>query len=145
MAATVVALVVRRREERASRERDALRMVTASDVVPLHLSAAAKAPAGAHGSYRTRPGARVAVLTTSQLPPLGRSEAYVAWAHRADGWDELGPVVVEGDGRSLLVVETDAASPAPDELRVTRESGSPSDAPRGTTVLAWPAPTAPTP
>ena len=140
LAATVVALVVRRREERAARSEQALRMVTASDVVPLRLApapATSVAPAEAHGSYRTRPGASVAVLTTSHLPPVAAPEAYVAWAHRADGWHALGPVVVESDGRSLLVADVDAAGIAPDELRVTRESGPVGATPRGLSVLAW--------
>jgi RNA polymerase sigma-70 factor (ECF subfamily) len=136
LAATVFVLVLRRREERAARDQEALRMVTASDVVPLRLGPTPGTPQEAHGSYRARPGASVVVLTTSHLPALAGPETYVAWAHRQDGWHVLGPVVVEGGGRSLLVAKDDPSGP-PDELRVTRETSSAAGAPAGTTVLAW--------
>jgi RNA polymerase sigma-70 factor (ECF subfamily) len=135
VAVTLVAWVMRRRDERVARSERALKMVTASDVVPLRLGPAAGVPADAHGSYRTRPGAGVAVLTTNHLPALDAPEAYVAWAHRPDGWRSLGPVVVESDGRSLLVSEVDPGGAPSDEIRVTRERGSLGEVPRGTTVL----------
>jgi hypothetical protein len=55
-------------------------------------------------------------------------------------WRPLGPVVIESDGRSLLVTEVDAAGPPPDELRITREPAAPADRLQGPTVLTWPAP-----
>jgi RNA polymerase sigma-70 factor (ECF subfamily) len=134
-AAVAVLWVLRRREERAANDQLALRMVTASDVVLLHLTPAPGLPAEAHGSYRSRPGARVAVLTTSRLPPLVAPYVYAAWSHGPNGWRSLGAVVVESDGRSLLVSETDPGGPMPDEIRVTRESSEPGDAPRGPVVL----------
>ena len=139
LAVTIVVLVARRREESGSRNGQALKMVTASDVVPLRLAPAPGAPANAHGSYRARSGASVAVLTTSHLPTLATSESYLAWAHGANGWRLLGPVVIEDDGRSLLVSLVDATATMPDAMRVTRESGSPGDVPGGAIVLAWPA------
>jgi hypothetical protein len=89
LAAVTVALVVRRREKRAARTEAALRMVTASDVVPQRLGPGPAAPAEAHGNYRTRPGASVAVLTTSSLPIPAAGETYIAWAHAPDGWHRL--------------------------------------------------------
>jgi RNA polymerase sigma-70 factor (ECF subfamily) len=130
-----ILLIALRREQHAARNEQALRMVTASDVTPLRLGPAPGAPSDAHGSYRTRPAASVAVLTTSHLPALAPSEGYVAWAHRADGWRLLGPVVVESDGRSVLVSDVDPGAPTSDEIRVTRESGTPGEAPRGPVVL----------
>ncbi len=50
----------------------------------------------------------------------------------------LGDVVVESDGRSLLVSETNAGETggaAPDEVRATRESGAWGETPRGEIVL----------
>jgi RNA polymerase sigma-70 factor (ECF subfamily) len=134
---TIVVLVVRGRAKDAARNQQALRMVTASDVVPLRLGPASGAPPDAHGSYRTRPGEPVAVLTTSHLPALASPETYEAWAHRPDGWRLLGRVVVERDGRSVLVTSGDAAGASPDEIRVTRESSAPDATPGGTTVLVW--------
>jgi hypothetical protein len=113
-------------------------MVTASDVVPLRLGAVPGMPAEAHGSYRARSGSGVAVLTTSHLPALGASDGYVAWVRSSRGWRALGPVVVESDGRSLLVSEIDPAEVTPDELRVTREHGAPPASPGEQIVLRWP-------
>jgi RNA polymerase sigma factor (sigma-70 family) len=144
LAASVFLLVVRRREQRASRNEQALWMVTASDVAPLRLGSGPGAPVEAHGSYRTRPGASVAVLTMTHVPALAAPDRYVAWAHRADGWRLLGSLVVESDGRSLLVSEVDAGATTPDEIRVTRELGPPGDTPRGPVVLtSSPSDTAP--
>jgi hypothetical protein len=69
------------------------------------------------------------------LPPLVAPYVYAAWSHGPNGWRSLGAVVVESDGRSLLVSETDPGGPMPDEIRVTRESSEPGDAPRGPVVL----------
>jgi RNA polymerase sigma-70 factor (ECF subfamily) len=137
MAVVAAIVVLKRQEETAARNTEALRMVTASDVVPLHLVHAPTAPPEAHGAYRMRPGARVAVLTTSDLPPPPARESYVGWAHDARGWRRLGPVVVESDRRSLLVVEVHPEDGAPDELRVTREGRSTGAAPSGPTMLDW--------
>jgi RNA polymerase sigma-70 factor (ECF subfamily) len=136
-AAAAVLAFVRSRDQRAARTEQALRMVTASDVVPLRLEAAPGIPAEAHGSYRARPGAGVAVFTTSHLPTIGARETYVAWVRGPHGWRVLGNVVVESDGRSLLVSEVDSAEAAPDELRVTLETGAPAASPGEHVVLEW--------
>src|SRR5262249_9127404 len=135
VAATAIVFVLRRREQRAARNEQALRMVTASDVVPLRLGPVSGTPSEAHGSYRTRPGASVAVLTTSHLPAVSTG-AYFAWTHHAGGWRLLGTVVVESDGRSVLVAEIDPREAAPEEIRVTREPGSPGKTPIGAPVLS---------
>jgi|HubBroStandDraft_1064217.scaffolds.fasta_scaffold03355_7 RNA polymerase sigma factor (sigma-70 family) len=134
LAVTAILVIVRRREEHDARNEQALRMVTASDVIPLRLGAAPGAPVDAHGSYRTRPGANIAVLTTSHLPALAAPETYAAWARRGDAWTLLGLVVIESDGRSVLVSAIDSRAPS-DEIRVTLESSPPGVAPRGPRVL----------
>ena len=111
-------------------------MVTASDVVPLRLVAAAGVPAEAHGSYRTRPGAGVAVLTTSQLPRAPEGQHYAAWVRQGGLWIAFGDVEPGADGRSLSVAEDGALGAVPEELRVTLERGAVA-APTGTEVLAW--------
>jgi RNA polymerase sigma-70 factor (ECF subfamily) len=136
-AAAAILAFVRTREQRAARTEQALRMVTASDVVPLRLAAAAGVPAEAHGSYRARPGSGVVVLTTSHLPAIGEREAYVAWVRGARGWRVLGNVVVESDGRSLLVSEIDSSEVTPEGLRVTVETGAPGASPGEHVVLEW--------
>ncbi len=140
LAAVTIALVVRRKEQRAARNEAALRMVTASDVVPRRLGPGPTAPAEAHGNYRTRPGSTVAVLTTSGLPLPAQGESYVAWSHAPDGWHRLGPVVVESDGRSLLVSDVQPGASPPDHIEVTRETSDTGVAPLGPLVLEWSGP-----
>jgi RNA polymerase sigma-70 factor (ECF subfamily) len=142
LAAAALVVFARRREESAARNQDALKMVTASDVVPLRLAPTPGAPPEAHGSYRSRPGARVAVLTTSHLPAVAGGQAYEAWARDDGGWQWLGPVVIESDGRSLLVA-TVAPAFVPAEVVVTRENGRAGGEPRGEIVLVWQAAGAP--
>jgi RNA polymerase sigma-70 factor (ECF subfamily) len=136
LAVVAAVILLRRRDEQAARNEDALRMVTASDSVSVRLTPEPTAPAEAHGSYRTRPGATVAVLTTSYLTPLAGAETYVAWAREGSGWRRLGSVVVQSDHRSLLVVEVRPGAETPVELRVTRES-TPGNAPSGPALLEW--------
>jgi hypothetical protein len=136
-AAAAIFAFVRAREQRASRTEQALRMVTASDVVPLRLASAPGVPAEAHGSYRTRTGSTVAVLTTSHLPAIAAPDTYLAWIRGPRGWRALGPVVIDSDGRSLLVSEIDPTEVTPDGLRVTRESGAPGASPGEHVLLEW--------
>jgi RNA polymerase sigma-70 factor (ECF subfamily) len=142
LGAAVLLFLVRRRDaeqrdEDAARSKDALKMVTASDVVPVFLAPTPVAPPEAHGNYRARPGARVAVLTTSHLPSLVAPEAYVAWARAASGWRRLGPIAIDSDGRSLLVTPVAIGEPPPLEIVVTRESAASGDAPNGPALLRW--------
>jgi RNA polymerase sigma-70 factor (ECF subfamily) len=142
LGATVLLILVRRRDaeqrdEDAAQSKDALKMVTASDVVPVYLAPTPDAPAEAHGNYRARSGASVAVLTTNHLPALSAPEAYVAWARGASGWRRLGPVAIDADGRSLLVTPVDPRQAAPLEIVVTRENGASGDAPHGPALLRW--------
>jgi RNA polymerase sigma-70 factor (ECF subfamily) len=149
LGAAVLVFFVRRRdaeqrdqrEQEAARSQDALKKVTASDVVPLYLAPTSAAPPEAHGNYRARPGGRVAVLTTNHLSPLAAPDGYVAWARSTRGWRRLGPIAIDADGRSLLVVPVDAGEPPPLEITVTRESAVPGDAPnaapKGLALLHW--------
>jgi RNA polymerase sigma-70 factor (ECF subfamily) len=128
----------RRSDERQARGERALRVVTSSDVVPLRLSHVdgAAGPADAHGQYRAKPGGNLVVLTTRHLPPLAGGDRYVAWIAHGPRWHALGAMTLGSDGSSLTVFEDPAATVAPDEVRVTRETRI-SDAPRGAAVIAW--------
>jgi len=137
VAAIVLGLLAwRSPHEDLARDERALRMVTASDVVPIRLGPTDGVPSGAHGNYRARAGVSTAVLTTSGLPRL-ESGTYVGWARHGEIWTRLGVVDVEDDGRSLLVAERSALSRAPDEVCVTRES-SLAQTPHGEVVLRSP-------
>lgn len=138
LAAAFVVLVLRGRNEERARTEDALRMITASDVTTRRLVAAPAAPKDAHGNYRTRPGADLAILTTSNLPPLAPNETFVAWARVGPDWRRLGAFTLERDGRSLLVLPMPSGQGPVDELRVTRENKrADSTAPTGPTMLEW--------
>jgi RNA polymerase sigma-70 factor (ECF subfamily) len=137
LAAVAIVAFAKRRDDRAEQWFEALKMVTASDVVPLRLMPTPDAPPEAHGIYRSRQGARIAVLTTSHLAPLGEHESYVAWARGPQGWQRLGPVVVEDDARSLVVAAVGPSLSAPAELEVTREAQPQGGAPSGAVMLRW--------
>src|SRR5215813_6802544 len=109
MAAVLVAYALGRfavqyaseRTEQARTEA-ALRMVTASDTQVFRLAATSNAPAQAHGNYRTRPGASIAVLTFSDLPSPPKGKTYQAWTRRDGKWISLGTGVPDADGRGLI-------------------------------------------
>src|SRR6266508_122709 len=71
VAAGLVTVSVRSRHQQGDLQRneDALQMVTSSDAVAIRLVAAPGIPEETHGTYRTRPGADIAVLTLSHVGP----------------------------------------------------------------------------
>lgn len=139
-ALAVSAFQHRAREETMRREANALRLVTMSDVVPLRLVAGMGVPTEAHGQYRGRTGAYVAVLTVSYLPPPPEGRVYRAWGRYAGQWVPFGTVRPGDEGRALLVIEHPALVSPPDAVRVTTETDEGGDAPTGPPVIAWPAP-----
>ena len=144
LAVLVAALLffwLRRREHDSDVTRRALRMTTASDVVPLRLTPAPEYPTEAHGTYRARAranaGSDVVVLTVSKLPPAPDGQEYDAWVRYGGYWSWLGTVSSDADGRALMVAEI-AVHGEPELLRVTREpSSSDHREPRGPAVLTW--------
>jgi RNA polymerase sigma-70 factor (ECF subfamily) len=137
--ATLLVFLWRRAEREASREERALVLVTSSDVAPLRLEAAPGTPSDAHANYRTRPGGALVVLTVSHLPPLEPGEHYVGWVRHDVTWVSLGELSMRSDGGALHVAEDEALRAKADEVQITkeREVGA---TPRGTVVVAWPAP-----
>src|SRR5215471_609685 len=144
MAAVLVAVVAARLglyaagQARQARTEAALRMVTASDTQVLTLVATWNAPAGAHGNYRTRPGASNAVLTFSDLPPPPSGKTYQAWTRREGKWISLGHDVPDASGRGLIVYEARAPLAAPQELQLTLEPEGGSTSPTGPPLISWP-------
>jgi RNA polymerase sigma-70 factor (ECF subfamily) len=145
MAAVLLAVVttlfgVRYTSERPreARTEAALRMVTASDSQSLRLGATPNAPAAAHANYRTRPGASVAVLTFSDLPPPPSGKVYQGWLRRDGKWISLGEAVPDSTGRGLIVYEQSTPLERPEALQLTLEPEGGSASPTGPPLVAWP-------
>ena len=125
--------------DRASLSARALRHVTLSDLQSVRLVAASGVPAAAHGEYRARAGADIAVLTVSYLPPLEEGEAYQAWAQVEGAWRSLGLVQpIAADGRGLLIAEGADLGTLPDAIMVTREPPGGAHQPSDRVVIVWP-------
>jgi RNA polymerase sigma-70 factor (ECF subfamily) len=139
LVAAAVPLGVRVQQEaaRAQQYDRALRLVTTSDVVPVRLTPAPGVPDAAHGTYRGRPGAPIAFLTFSNLPPAPAGQVYQAWMHHPDGWTSLGVVRPDAQGNAHLIVEGAALAAPPDALQLTLEPASGSQAPSGPAVVLW--------
>jgi RNA polymerase sigma-70 factor (ECF subfamily) len=132
-------LGVRFRQERARQERidSALTMVVSSDSVTSHLSPAPGVAPDAHGNYRTAPGADLAVLTLSHLPPAPAGEVYRVWARYGSEWVSLGVATPNAQGHTMMIVDQ-RASGSPDTVEVTLEpSGSAPATPGTNMVVSW--------
>lgn len=90
-----------------------------------------------HASFRSAPGARLAVLTLSHFPPAPDGERLVLWVRTASGWRHLVLRGPDREGKGLQILEAPWLAEAwPLELRITREA-QPADRPAGTLVVAW--------
>jgi RNA polymerase sigma-70 factor (ECF subfamily) len=137
-AAVPVGVRVQQEVARAQQYDRALHLVTTSDVVPVRLTPAPGVPEAAHGTYRGRPGAPIAVLTFSNLPPAPAGQAYQAWVHHPDGWTSLGLVRPDAQGSARLIVEGAALAVPPDALQLTLEPAGGRPAPGGPAFVRWP-------
>jgi RNA polymerase sigma factor (sigma-70 family) len=140
--ALVVAIAIviawRREERQQAMEQQALRLVTASDVVPIRLGASPGTPPEAHGTYRAKTGTDVAVLTASNLPAADEGERRMVWVRHGERWSLLGRLerIQDEPARWLLVIRSQAVASPVDEVRITRETKV-GDAPSGPTLLEW--------
>jgi RNA polymerase sigma factor (sigma-70 family) len=138
---TAAILIVRHHEDAARLALDerALDLVTSSEVTPLRLEGTTAAPAGAHATYRARPGQEVAVLTLSHFPPAPAGRAYQAWIRHGEAWRSLASARPDASGHARLVVESAEVAAAPDALQVTLEPEAGSPSPTGPVLALWPA------
>jgi hypothetical protein len=134
-------VVYQHEHDMAVRNARALWHVTMSDVQSARLVAVGSTPADAHGVYRARDGADLAVLTVSYLPPLAEGHTYQAWA-RIDGvWRSLGTVpLTSADGRGLLIAEDADVGKQADVVMVTDELSSGATTPSDRVIISWSAP-----
>ena len=121
------------------RDERALRLASASDVERRHLSPVmAGLPADAHGSYQTRPGASIAILTVTDLPPAPSGQHYQAWLQQGTSWTALGEITPDATGSGRLIAEDPRLSKDPPTLvEVTLGSTRGPNEPSGAVALAW--------
>ena len=141
LAAGLVTLAVQRHEQQGDLQRNenALQMVTSSDAVVVRLVAAQGTPEDTHGTYRTRPGADIAVLTLSHVGPPPAGQVYQGWAREDGIWRSLGVMEIGSDGHALVIVDRHGAD-APQALELTLEPTGGSAQPRGPVVISWSGP-----
>jgi RNA polymerase sigma factor (sigma-70 family) len=145
LSGAVATLVHRQREEAARFTVDerALDLVTSSEVTPLRLEGTPAAPAGAHATYRARPGGDLAVLTLSHFPAAPSGRTYQAWIRHRGAWMPLGTARPDASGHARLIVQSAEVAVAPEALQVTLEPEGGSSAPTGPPLAAWAAPAPP--
>jgi RNA polymerase sigma-70 factor (ECF subfamily) len=130
--------LVYQQHEEAIRYSRALWHVTLSDVQSVRLVAVGGAPADAHGNYRARPGADMAVLTVSNLPSPTNGRVYQAWVLENGVWRSLGIVpALTPDGRALLIAEGADLGTAPEGVMVTEERAGGASTPSDQVVISW--------
>jgi Anti-sigma-K factor rskA len=123
----------------ADRNERALALVTANDVVPIHLAAGPGVPAGTQGTYWARVGANIAVLDVSDLPSTPPGTRYRWWVEHANHWTSIGIARTDATGSARLIAESPDLATPPDALQVTREPDDDSQTPMASGVLIWPA------
>jgi hypothetical protein len=138
-AGLVVLRLASERTELARADR-ALTMLTSSDARSVRLAAPGQPDSAAHGVYRHRPGAPVAVFTISRFPAAPGGRVYRAWAQVRGEWVALGTLAPDSAGHARTIAEDPALASAPDRVEVTLEpeSESRATAPSGAVVVAWP-------
>lgn len=134
-------LVVRHHEDAARLALDerALELVTSSEVTPVRLEGTPAAPAGAHATYRARPGQDLAVLTLSHFAPAPAGHTYQAWIQHGGAWRSLGASEPDATGHARLLVQSAEVAIPPEALQITLEPEAGSPSPSGPVVAAWPA------
>jgi RNA polymerase sigma factor (sigma-70 family) len=134
----IAALAVRyhQQQETVRRQDRALGVVASSSAAAVRLTAAQGVPAATHSTYRTAPGADLAIMTFSNFAPAPSGQVYQAWARQDGGWRSLGVVPLDAEGHALVIVDQPGGT-APQALQVTLEPAAGSAAPTGPVVVAW--------
>jgi RNA polymerase sigma-70 factor (ECF subfamily) len=132
-----LAIRLETRRQVLARDERALAMLTASDSEILHLTAAPGVPEKTHGSYRSRPGAPIAVVTFSNFAPAPPGRVYQAWARHGAVWTSLGTALADAAGKARLIAEGALLASRPDAVEVTLEPPGGSASPAGPVVISW--------
>jgi RNA polymerase sigma-70 factor (ECF subfamily) len=125
--------------ERAALDRDerALALLTTSDVPEVRLTPAPGFADPAHGHFRSRPGASIAVLNVTSLPPAPAGRVYVGWVEHAGQWLRLGQVPTDSSGTGRVIAESPELATPAERVEVTLEAADAGSAPTGPVVIAW--------
>lgn len=92
---------------------------------------------GLHATFRSAPGATLAVLTLTHFPAPPPGERHVLWLRTPQGWQHLDLLPTNATGSALQVLEAPWLGTAwPLELRITRES-RPAALPSDSLVVSW--------
>jgi RNA polymerase sigma-70 factor (ECF subfamily) len=124
------------REEQARKlDAQALTLLTRSDTTVIRLVASPGAPSTVHGTYRGRPGAEIAVVGLSHLPPVVPGQSYRIWIRDGGAWRLLGTATPDATGHAYLVARGPSLTRLPTAVNVTREMGGGHAVPSGATVV----------
>lgn len=121
-----------------ARDERALTMLTSSDARALRMTVPGEPAAAAHGVYRHREGAAIAVITISRFEPAPAGRVYRAWAQVRGTWVPLVVLAPDASGHARGIAEHPALAVAPDRVEVTLEADETGSAPAGRVVVAWP-------
>lgn len=125
-------------EQAANQSKEqALLLVTSSETTATHIPAASGIPAAIHGSYRSKPGVPLAVLSFDNFPQLPSGKTYQAWAKYGTRWISLGTIAPDAKGDAVLIAEEQDLVTLPDEIQVTVEPAGGNDTPSGTVIIHW--------
>jgi anti-sigma-K factor RskA len=89
-----------------------------------------------HSTYRTSPGADLAIMTFSNFTPAPAGQVYQAWANQDGTWHSLGTIQLDASGHALAIVDQPGAQ-APQALQVTLEPVGGSATPSGPVMVTW--------
>lgn len=124
-------------------ERRALHLLSDSQTKALRLLPDGPASAeelGIHATFRSAPGANLAVLTLTHFPTPGGGQRHVLWLRTTTGWRRVDLRAPDRDGKALQILEAPWLAEAwPAELRITLETQA-TEGPSGPTVVVWHAP-----
>ncbi|HKE02144.1 MAG TPA: sigma-70 family RNA polymerase sigma factor [Planctomycetota bacterium] len=118
-----------------ARDERALRLLTASDLEPVRLTAAPGVSEEAHGHFRCREGLATAVLALTRLPAPPRGQVLQAWLRDGDAWVSLGIARLDAAGNGWIVAERPEIATASGGVEVTLEPEGGSAAPTGPVIV----------
>ncbi len=129
-----------RREAREHQSSRALQLLAGSQTRALRLvpgGAATPGEEGRHATFRSAPGASLAVLTLTHFSAQPEGTRHTLWLRTVAGWRRFDLQGPDAQGKGLQILEAPWLAEAwPLELRITAEPG-PGTEPTGLTIVVW--------